>query len=87
MMHNCSVVCHHLPFIKVSTSIRAHPQKILDIVLGYTPINGFFCQFCDITKVAINHSQTLAKFDDIIEVKVKTNKDLSIFLGAYSNLS
>jgi hypothetical protein len=51
------------------------------------PISGLFCQFCDITKVAINQSQTLAKFDYIIEIKVKTNKDLSIFLATYSNLS
>jgi hypothetical protein len=51
------------------------------------PINGFFYQFCDITEVAINHSQTLATFDYITEMKVKTNKDLSIFLATYSNLS
>jgi hypothetical protein len=37
MMHNYSVICHHLPSIifMVSTCIHAHPQKILDIVLSY----------------------------------------------------
>jgi hypothetical protein len=37
-MHNYSIILHHLPpiRIRVSISIHAHPQKILNIVLGYT---------------------------------------------------
>lgn len=34
MMHNCSVICHHLAPIQF-TSICVHPQKIPDTVLGY----------------------------------------------------